>query len=931
MMKKLLQILLLLLIFTLHVTPAYAADPDMVYGGGISDNLFSGDHEQTSDGSKAYYQIDVTSKTPGEEEGGFFSTLGSWISGDAVKDEVLAQFYEGMNFMVNTMFKMNVFMTKGMLSVLDFAFKFDIVNDLIDGISGVMEKLTGISGGTFMGSGIYGQMLKIIGISIGIAFLYKYFFARAQLQATSMTASSLAMLVVALLFFSNYAATLKTVNNVTTEMSAVVMGAASGLTSDGQTDTKTTLGDNMWNLFIHRPYLFLQYGSDSEGSIGSGRVDELLVIPPGKQRQSYIEDNEIKERANTNMTYGAVPDRLVFSGLYSAVNAFTSIPIFVLAIAILAFQFWFLGVAAVAPFYLVIAAFPNQGGIFRRYAEELFLPLILKIAMSILALIIFTMSAIVYQISDTNNYAYLATAVVEFIVLVVIILIRKRLLRILFAGGAMARSVAMEASKADHYITSKIQDMKRKVVRTAAQAAGTMAGGPTAGAAAGAIADGMLGDHGREKPLENVPLDDKEGGEVISLAKGSKGEGGSQHEAGQVDDLDADYNEGDTAALSTTELPQNDSIFVPRVSTGGQAAGAKKQGRLAQVVGALAAQESAATAQSSGKLAGTASKLAAESVANHGTAPIPYDVPETSSSGGLSRVGALPVESLAPALSTVPGVVPSTEHMPSHIPGGVGVPFSAAYMASQLAQVVSQRKNGQTGPALPVASPSRSMGHAGGGQARFNGGALYDPQQQSTFVAPAQEPVMGPYPVGAANSLPSVVMGNTGAPLSAAHMASQLAQVITQRKVVPNVSQSRSMGDGGRYQARLIEETISAPQQQAAFVQESVMGPYPSDVASGLPNTIMGGNTGALLPAVHMASQLAQVVSQRRSEGAIPVVSQNRSSHAAGRPSETIRTVKGLSSIPNLFTNKSKATVPQRPDKTEPKNVEPDDQEGDAS
>lgn len=835
MIKKLLHILLLLLIFILHITPAYAD------GGGISDNLFSGDHVQTSDGSKAYYQIDVTSKTPGEEEGGFFSTLGSWISGDAVKDEVLAQFYEGMNFMVNTMFKMNVFMTKGMLSILDFAFKFDIVNDLIDGISGVIEKLTGISGGRFMGSGIYGKMLQIIGISIGTAFLYKYFFARAQLQATSMTASSLVMLVVALMFFSNYAATLKTVNNATAEMSAVVMGAASSLTNDGQTDTKTTLGDNMWNLFIQRPYLFLQYGSDSEGSIGSGRVDELLVIPPGKQRQSYIEDNEIKEQENMNMAYGAVPDRLVFSGLYSTVNAFTSIPIFVLAIAILAFQFWFLGVAAVAPFYLVIAAFPNQGGIFRRYAEELFLPLILKIAMSILALIIFTMSAIVYQISDTNKTAYLETAVVEFIVLMVIIFIRKRLLRILFAGGAMARSVAMEASKADQYITSKIKDMKRKAVRTVAQAAGTVAGGPTAGAAAGAIADGMMGDHGHEKPLENVPLDDKEGGDVVSLAKASKGEGGSPYDANQADDLDEDYSEGDTEVPITTESLKNDSIFVPGTSTGRQAVSVKKQGRLAQVMGALANQESATTVQTSGKSAGTVAKLAAESISNHRAAPIPYDVPEIS--GGLSRVGTLPVESLAPFLSTTTGAVPLTEHMPSHIPGGMGLPYSAAYMASQLAQVFSQTKNGQAGSALPTLYPSQSMGNGGGVQARFNGGALYNPQQQSMCVAPAQE---------------------------------------------------------------------------------SVMGPYPSDAAGDLLNAIIGEKTGV--------PRSAQVVGQRRSEGAVPVVSQDRSSRAAAsRPSEKIRTVKGLSSIPNLFTNKSKVTVPQSLNKTEHKNVEPDNQEGDAS
>ncbi|QPK61327.1 hypothetical protein G7L40_26910 (plasmid) [Paenibacillus polymyxa] len=259
----------------------------------------------------------------------------------------------------------------------------------------------------------------------------------------------------------------------------------------------------------------------------------------------------------------------------------------------------------------------------------------------------------------------------------------------------------------------------------------------------------------------------------------------------------------------------------------------------------MAAQESAATAQPSGKLAGTASKLAAESVSTHGAAPIPYDVPETSHSSEVFRVGTLPVESLSPALSTVPGAVPSTEPMPVHIPGGMGVPLSAAHAASQLVQAACQRKNRQTGS---IPSPGRSMSHARGEQARFNGGELYDSQQENTFVASAQEPIMGPYPVGAANSLPSVIMGNTGVSLSAARMASQLAQVVS-----------------------------------------------------------------------------------RGSKEAIPVVSQNGSSSAVVRPSESIRTVKGLSAIPNLFANKSKATVPQDSDQTESKNVEPDDQEGDDS
>ncbi|GIP45157.1 hypothetical protein J45TS6_36160 [Paenibacillus sp. J45TS6] len=123
-MKRWLRYGMLVFIFFVSCTLpiADAADPDKIFSNNISSNLFNTDHEVTSDGSPAYYQIDVTSKTEDgdEEENVFsqaFSTVGSWISGDAVKDSIMAQFYEAMNFMVNILFKMNLYMTNAMLTV----------------------------------------------------------------------------------------------------------------------------------------------------------------------------------------------------------------------------------------------------------------------------------------------------------------------------------------------------------------------------------------------------------------------------------------------------------------------------------------------------------------------------------------------------------------------------------------------------------------------------------------------------------------------------------------------------------------------------------------------------------------------------------------------------------------------------------------------
>lgn len=148
-MKRWLRYGMLVFIFFVSCTLpiANAADPDKIFSNNISSNLFNTDHEVTSDGSPAYYQIDVTSKTGTEEDGNVFSqafsTVGSWISGGAVKDSIMAQFYEAMNFMVNILFKMNLYMTNAMLTVLDYAFDFDVVNTLIERIEG---SLTGGQG-----------------------------------------------------------------------------------------------------------------------------------------------------------------------------------------------------------------------------------------------------------------------------------------------------------------------------------------------------------------------------------------------------------------------------------------------------------------------------------------------------------------------------------------------------------------------------------------------------------------------------------------------------------------------------------------------------------------------------------------------------------------------------------------------------------------
>ncbi|SEP33317.1 CD3337/EF1877 family mobilome membrane protein [Paenibacillus sp. OK076] len=581
-MKRWLRYGTLIIIFFISCTLpiANAADPDVVYGKNISSNLFNTDHEVTSNGSPAYYQIDVTSKTgdEDEEEGNVFtkafSTVGSWISGDAVKDSIMAQFYEAMNFMVNILFKMNLYMTNAMLTVLDYAFDFDVVNTLIERIEGVMQSITGISSLGFSGLGLYGKLIGIIGISVGLLFAYQYFFKHAQIEAVGNLVKTFVILVATLLFFSNYATVLKGANSLTTEASSIIMGAGSGLSQDGTTGARQSMGNNMWDLFVHRPYLYMQYGTDKESEVGESRVDELLSLPPGQSRQDYVEKREVGDSGNGMMTYVQVPERLVFTGLYTVVNGITSIPIFALALLIIVLQFWFLTVAALAPFYMLIAAFPAGGGVFRRYTEELALPLILKLGVSFIALIVFTMSGIVYEQGNSDSIGYIAVAIIEFVILVLIFLLRNRLIKILFAGNQAARQLALEASQIDR----RMNAARNRVTRGAAQAAGTMAGGPAAGAAAGAVVDSI-----------------ESGGRDTSSSPALENESLDASDNYVTDSADADNDLDDNAPLETESLGEP-----PPLGASGSGVSAKVMAGVMSGAAGSALSEVAATSAGSG-------------------------------------------------------------------------------------------------------------------------------------------------------------------------------------------------------------------------------------------------------------------------------------------------------------------------------------------
>lgn len=476
---------------------------------GIFSTLYEDKYGSVNE-DEAYYMLDVVplnqEQMEAEETKSWWQTGWSYMSGAALKEATMGQIYEAINMLNNYAFQFNIGLTHFMLSVLNLSYEFDLTDQLIEKLQTLLQEVTGISNVRFETSGLFGSFAGIIAV-LSVAYAcYLYVWKRAATESIGEIMKTVITFSIALLLFANYSSFLTGINQVTTEASQLVLsGSVNGASVEdpekkssndlNESTLRERMMDNIWTLFVDRPYLFMQYGTDEVDEVGEERVQVLLQKKPGDDRLQYVRNEEVKKNGNIMMTYGSVMERAVFTPLYLFVNGLSSIPIFLLALLLLVFQFWFMGIAAVAPFALLFAAIPGQFGVLKKYFVELGLPLVLKIVVSFGAIVVFAISEVVYNL---NNIAvqgaseYIMICVLQFILLALMFFLRNRIKNIFSAGSKEFQALRAEVGSLQEAVTRPVKTGVQSTATVAgAVAGGVMTGG--AGIAAGANIGSKVG------------------------------------------------------------------------------------------------------------------------------------------------------------------------------------------------------------------------------------------------------------------------------------------------------------------------------------------------------------------------------------------------------------------------------------------------------
>lgn len=481
-MKKILMALLVAVLFGGLTASAAPQEND----GGASNGIFVGDHMKMTDDSDAHYIIDTSEKTKEEIEqsmgADFIDTLVGASPWNIAKNNAIAV----MDMAINFIFEFNQQMVNLMIGVLNFGFDTNIVDSFIDMVEGVVQEISGLSG-VNVGGGLFGSFVMFAIVTATFVAAYQLVFRNASIAGLQTMLKSIMALSIAFLLIGNFGTIMKGMSDITTWVSASALtGTTNFVTSDNRSADEMMDGvnRNMWDLFIGKPYLVLQYGTDNVENIGEERINELLAMPAGTDRDEFISEVEVAERDNTNMTVPNTTARLGFTVLYSVTNALVSIPVYAIAILHIIFDFWFLLIAFLAPFVTIFAVFPGQFKVLQRYAIELAYPLICKVLVSFVMVFIFAIGFVAYSLPAAEGMPqYFTAAIFQFALFALLFIMRKRI-KAIFSAGSHGPFNALRGDIQD--LRSSVDKAGGMLGKTARMGGHLVAGVMTGGASAGA-------------------------------------------------------------------------------------------------------------------------------------------------------------------------------------------------------------------------------------------------------------------------------------------------------------------------------------------------------------------------------------------------------------------------------------------------------------
>ena len=377
----------------------------------------------------------------------YIDTSGNWIPwnwGKAAGDGA----YSLLNYLVGSMYIaiFNFFYIIGFL--VQTVYSADVVEPLMEMVVNFIQNVSGFNGG-FLQNGLFTQLLKIVVMLAGV-----YYAVLLLKRETGRTIGGFAafclLVVVSLGFFWKAETFIGGMNNIANSIQAVVVKAGTNaLGMDA--DPAVAVREGFFDVTVFKPYLLLQY---DDTSISKEKADKILSLDSGSEEREELVKKEVEENENRMMNGTTGLDLRISNLLPLLLSSVVLSAVIMIMVGMNVYhQLVFLIYCCLSPFILIVSLLPGKAQIAVRLGSKIVYELCMRIGLALLLCLMYGFSNVVYMIAGSGGY--MAGAILQSIVYIVIFLFRKKIYALFITDGKPTKSKGLRNMIATAYLANK--------------------------------------------------------------------------------------------------------------------------------------------------------------------------------------------------------------------------------------------------------------------------------------------------------------------------------------------------------------------------------------------------------------------------------------------------------------------------------------------
>lgn len=471
--RKIVRYLLITLSVILGVLVFLSITGTVAHAAGLVDNTVS-DANTYSKYPLENYQLDF-----------YVDSSWDWLPWNWL-DGIGKSIQYGLYAITNFVWTVSLYISNATGYVVQEAYKLDFISDTASSIGKNIQTLAGVTSNGFSSEGFYVGFLLILILVMGIYVAYTGLLKRETTKAIHAVINFLVVFILSASFIAYAPNYISKINDFSADISSSALSLGTKIVlpdsnSKGK-DSVDLIRDSLFSIQVKQPWLLLQYGESDIETLGSDRVESLLLESPDTDDREDVVIEEIEDKDNDYLSVTKTMTRLGMVVFLFIFNIGISAFVFLLTGMMIFSQVLFIIYAMFLPISFILSMIPTYEGMAKKALTKLFNTIMMRAGITLIITTAFSISTMFYSIS--SGYPFFMVAFLQIVTFAGIYFKLGDLMTMFSLQSSDTQQVSRRIMRHPYmFLNRRERRLERKIGRTmAAGAAGGVAGAAAASA-----------------------------------------------------------------------------------------------------------------------------------------------------------------------------------------------------------------------------------------------------------------------------------------------------------------------------------------------------------------------------------------------------------------------------------------------------------------